>query len=293
MLKWEYTGAVTKSTRGLFGHVDRPFVLDCLFGVSLPPLMFRSRLVHCRHRLYENGTRRAAKPSLVKRFYASGATAQSSNTLRRVALWTSALGGVSIVGAYFVWPDVSRSAPTLANVALSPSHFTPVAVTSTTQCKDPNTRLMTLTVPRESMPPLQEGLFAPIWSIFIKDDDIQVERPYTPLEGIDDRGRMKFWIKRYPKGEVGRWLHSKREGDQIEVRGPLKSWPWQERKWDEIVMVSTPQYRLLHTVLIHHTDFRWNGHNTFLSTYILSTAVTDSNPYEYPLHAFALLANPG
>jgi cytochrome-b5 reductase len=78
----------------------------------------------------------------------------------------------------------------------------------------------------------------PIWSVFIKDDDIQVERPYTPLEGIDEHGRMLFWIKKYPKGEVGRWLHSKKVGDQVEFRGPLSTWPWNEDAWDEIVMVN-------------------------------------------------------
>lgn len=199
--------------------------------------MFRPHLVRCSHQLCKNETRYSVISTQVKRCYTSRTTIPPSSTGRRVALWGATLGGLSLVGAYFFWPDVSRSAPTYANVALSPTHFTPVTITGTEQCKDPSTRLMTLTVPRESILPLQEGLFAPIWSIFIKDDDIQVERPYTPLEGIDDQGRMKIWVKRYPKGEVGRWLHSKHEGDHIEIRGPLKTWPWQDQAWDEIVMV--------------------------------------------------------
>jgi len=73
--------------------------------------------------------------------------------------------------------------------------------------------------------------------VFIKDDDIQVERPYTPLEGVDEDGRMLFWIKQYEKGEVGRWLHSKKVGDTIEIRGPLKTWAWQDDTWDDVVMV--------------------------------------------------------
>lgn len=131
---------------------------------------------------------------------------------------------------------------------------------------------MTLTVPPNLLPPLHGSVFAPVWSIFIKDDDIQVERPYTPLEGIDEAGRMKFWIKRYPKGEVGRWLHSKNVGDTVEIRGPLRTWTWLENTWDEVVMVSqpyftapteeltdakisggtgiTPFYQLLHSVLL-------------------------------------------
>jgi cytochrome-b5 reductase len=82
--------------------------------------------------------------------------------------------------------------------------------------------------------------FDPIWSIFIKDDDIQVERPYTPLFGIDEKGTIKLWVKRYSRGEVGRWLHSKRAGDTIEIRGPLQTFPFREGKWDEVVMVCAP-----------------------------------------------------
>lgn len=159
-----------------------------------------------------------------------------TNKTRPVAV-LGVLGVGSLVAAYFLWPDASRAAPTYSNVALSPTHFTPVTVTASQPCKDPNTLLMTLTVPPHLLPPLHSSAFAPIWSIFIKDDDIQVERPYTPLEGIDEHGRMKFWIKRYPRGEVGRWLHTKIVGDKIEIRGPLKTWNWVHDAWDEVVMV--------------------------------------------------------
>ena len=98
---------------------------------------------------------------------------------------------------------------------------------------------MTLTVPRQSIPSMDEAAFEPIWSIYVKDDDIQVERPFTPLEGIDSEGRIKLWIKKYEKGEVARWLHSKQVGDKIEIRGPIKTWSWKENEWDEIVMVRT------------------------------------------------------
>ncbi|KAJ7086621.1 hypothetical protein C8R44DRAFT_721291 [Mycena epipterygia] len=159
--------------------------------------------------------------------------------------------GVFGAGAavYLFLPDRSRSAPTLDNASLSPSHFTRATLTSS-EPSGPNTKLLALTVHR---PPAQTHTpLAPIWSVFIKDNDIQVERPYTPLEGIDEHGRMLFWIKQYPKGEVGRWLHSKRVGDHVEFRGPLSTWAWKEDAWDEIVMISggtgiTPFYQLFHS----------------------------------------------
>lgn len=143
------------------------------------------------------------------------------------------LGGSAIVASYFLWPDASNATPTM----LSSSRFMPVTITSTEPCTDPNTRLITLRAPRQSIPTPQGGPFDPIYAIFVKDDDLQVERPFTPLEGIDSEGRMKFWIKKYDHSEVGRWLHSKMSGDAIEIRGPVKTWAWQENKWDDVIMV--------------------------------------------------------
>ncbi|KAK7695950.1 hypothetical protein QCA50_000589 [Cerrena zonata] len=164
-------------------------------------------------------------------------------------------GGVGIISAYFLWPDASRSAPTYKDATLSPSYFTPAQVLASEPCSHPDYRLITLGIPKQLVPSLEQTALSPIWSIFIKDDDIQVERPYTPLTGIDEEGRMKFWIKKYPKGEVGRWIHSKHVGDSVEIRGPLKTWPWKDGVWDEVVMVSggtgiTPFVQLLHETLL-------------------------------------------
>jgi len=101
-----------------------------------------------------------------------------------------------------------------------------------------DTRLLTLSIPRHLIP--RSSSTRPIWSIYIKDDDIQVERPYTPLEGIDEDGNIKLWVKKYPKGEVGRWLHSKKPGEHIEIRGPLQTWLHERHpdEWDDIIMVN-------------------------------------------------------
>ncbi|EGO01712.1 hypothetical protein SERLA73DRAFT_177164 [Serpula lacrymans var. lacrymans S7.3] len=176
-----------------------------------------------------------------------------SNGLRKAGPFLL-FGGIGIgIAAYFLLPDESRSAPTYRSKSLAPSHFTPTTLISTA-VSGPDTKLLTLAVPPELVPTNGRQSLAPIWSIFIKDDDIQVERQYTPLEGIDNNGHMKLWIKKYEKGEVGRWLHSKNIGDSIEIRGPLTTWPWTEDHWDEIVMISggtglAPFYQLVHNVM--------------------------------------------
>lgn len=156
---------------------------------------------------------------------------------KRVVICTVAfLAGLSF---YFVLPDPSRSAPTLEREPLSPRYFTSTTVIENDQA-GPDTKLLRLAVKPEILKATDpEGLKA-IWSVFIKDDDIQVERPYTPLYGIDEHGHMVFWIKKYPKGEVGRWLHAKQPGDKIELRAPLATWQWKDDTWDEVVMVSRP-----------------------------------------------------
>ncbi|KAJ6627565.1 hypothetical protein B0H10DRAFT_1995279 [Mycena sp. CBHHK59/15] len=129
---------------------------------------------------------------------------------------------------YLFLPDRTRSAPTLDNVSLSPSHFTRGTLTSS-KSSGPNTKLLTLTV--HGLPACDKSsLLAPIWSVYIKDDDIQVERPFTPLEGIDEHGQMLFWVKKYPKGESKTrfsLLHSSPTLADLppsEILGPLQAY---------------------------------------------------------------------
>ena len=139
---------------------------------------------------------------------------------------------------YFFLDDPSSISPTtLGSYSISPRVFT-VSKLISTELSGPNTKLLKFAAPRSFLAAQSTDGFDPIWSVYIKDDDIQVERAYTPLMGVDGDGNLLFWIKKYPKGEVGRWLHSKNPGDSIEMRGPLKAWPWKEGDYDEVVMVS-------------------------------------------------------
>lgn len=141
------------------------------------------------------------------------------------------------VGAYFLFPPAKNDLFAASEAPkLSPSRWSPVSLVSS-EITSKNTRLLTLSVPRHLLPP-KDGSLSSIWSIYVKDDDIQVERPYTPLEGIDENGHLKLWVKKYPKGEVGKWLHSKQPGESIEIRGPLATWPWKDGVWDEVIMVT-------------------------------------------------------
>lgn len=158
----------------------------------------------------------------------------------------------SAASAYLLLPSApSRAAPTLAGEPLSVNHFTPSVVLESNDATL-DTKLITLRIDPALVPPRlirrsgdavsAKRSDTPIYSLFLKHSDIQVERPYTPLECADEEGKMHFWIKKYAKGEVGRWLHAKKVGDAVELRGPELTWDWSWRQgdWDQVVMVGKP-----------------------------------------------------
>lgn len=94
-----------------------------------------------------------------------------------------------------------------------------------------------MSIPQQLLP--KDGShFAPaIHHIYIRDDDMQVERPYTPLSGIEADGKMVLWVKKYPGGEVSNWISRRRRNENVGIRGPVIQWDWRSGSWDEIIMV--------------------------------------------------------
>ena len=155
--------------------------------------------------------------------------ARSSSRLLRPALFLSGVSA-ALAASHFLLSHTEDALP------LSPSRFTPTTLVEAVDVSS-NSKLFTLSVP-PGLLPREPAAFTPIWSFFVKDSDIQVERPYTPLEGVDENGRIKLWIKKYEHGEVSRWLHSRKVGDLIEIRGPVPTWSrsWQDGHWDHVVL---------------------------------------------------------
>lgn len=189
------------------------------------------------------------RPTLA-RTYTSSLTPDPSGAPRGSARALLLTTGVLTLGvtAYLFWPNPKRGAPTRPDAPLSPTHFTPATLVSSVPA-GPSTRFITLQLPPGAWPPASArppgpaDAPAPIWSVFLKDSDLEVERAYTPLFGASPAGTLAFWIKKYPRGEVARWLHARVPGDVVELRGPMPTWPWADGRWDEIVMVRAPPPR--------------------------------------------------
>lgn len=193
---------------------------------------------------------------------ASTASSSSLKTFSRVGAALFFGAGLSGSAYLFFLSNSPEPRP------LSPFYWSTVTIESSEpSASDPSTKLITLRIPQslvasQSSDNSTSSVIHPIHSIYVKDSDIQVERPYTPLFGIapplpaqkpptsdsgEDQAHLaSFWIKKYPHGEVGRWLHSKQPGDTLEIRGPVVTLDFEKemRKggFDEVVMVRSAAF---------------------------------------------------
>ena len=71
--------------------------------------------------------------------------------------------------------------------------------------------------------------------VSVKDDSMQVQRPYTPVSIKE--GHFDLLVKRYPEGSVSPWIHSKKVGETVEIRGPVLTFPYERNSHKEIGMV--------------------------------------------------------
>jgi cytochrome-b5 reductase len=102
----------------------------------------------------------------------------------------------------------------------------------------------------------------PIWrilSLFVREPTLQIERPYTPLYAdslTGPRGAepIQLLVKRYPDGEMGKYVHSLQRGQGVGLRGPEVT--WQDTQAKHLVLLVggtgiTPAYQLITSILGH------------------------------------------
>lgn len=179
---WERKGMLRAETPELTLKQQRPQP-DC-FMLKTRNVLLRRQLRCARYTTARptSGSSLIISRRVIGLFSASAAA---------VALWT-----------LFGSEKSSNAPPTLAA-----GNFVPLRIISSSKCGTDH-KMITLAVSPEQTPEIVPK--DAIWSIYIKDDDIQVERPYTPLHGIDEKGQMVLWVKRYQTGEVSRWLMRKK-----------------------------------------------------------------------------------
>lgn len=154
---------------------------------------------------------------------------------RRLLLITSA----TLLTSYLLLHLTLTSNPSLLSPPpLSPSHFSPFTITALTPLT-PTTFLLTLTPsppspplllpfaptpPHPHTPPLRRAWHHGLWSVEIKQPQLQVARNYTPLPPLSSAdlatGTLRFLIRRVDGGEVSTYLSTLPVGATVELRGP-------------------------------------------------------------------------
>lgn len=209
--------------------------------------------------------------------------------IARHATKLAGLGAAGGLIAYLTWPSPTKAARTSASEPMAPTHFTPATLVATNSFAGPS-RLLSVTLPPATQPLKRPA--GTIWSVYIKDADLQIERPYTPLTGIDaDTGEMRFWVKRYDDGEVSRWICSRTVGDTVEVRGPVLTWSAVGVKdaFDEIVLVRGLSPHKLDGLALTCTrsGIRWNRYYAILPVPALGVWLaghfSDTSLHPHPL----------
>ena len=133
--------------------------------------------------------------------------------------------GATLSGFYYRWPEYWRNSD--SRPGLHPSTFTPLTLVS----KEPVSRtssIFTFRPEPSASVPWPHGV---IWSVQIKQPQLQIGRSYTPLpprttdelpEREDATGfnEIRLLIRREPFGEVSSYLHRLPVGTSVELRGP-------------------------------------------------------------------------
>ncbi|KAF9312913.1 NADH-cytochrome b5 reductase [Podila horticola] len=128
---------------------------------------------------------------------------------------------------------------------ISTESWTPVLLTKIIPVSN-HTSLFEFELPAPTTVPVTSA-------IYVKDDEIQAMRAYTPIhtapdwqaqqegEEGDRVSTVQLLIKRYSEGQVSRFMHSARPGQRIEMRGPVLIWPGNRQdleKYDHIGMIA-------------------------------------------------------
>lgn len=91
------------------------------------------------------------------------------------------------------------------------------------------------------------------------DDGKDIIRPYTPISTPQTVGSATFVIKSYPNGKMTQYLHHLKDGDQIEVKGPIQKYDLQPNMHKKIGLLGggtgiTPLFQILQEIASNPKD---------------------------------------
>ena len=134
-------------------------------------------------------------------------------------------GGFASAIAYKTLTDPPPALP------LNPRTFAPYTLVSREQLSSTGSiftlRPACCSAPTDGAEIYRRARLSGIWSVEVKQPQLQIARAYTPLppsnllaKGAEGESDLRFFIRRDPKGEVSGYLHKLPEGATIDLRGP-------------------------------------------------------------------------
>lgn len=183
---------------------------------------------------------------------------QPLRSQRGIPLALALASGTGILG-YLGWQWQQASEP--AQRPLSYAYFTPLTIRAIKQITS-DSSVVSLSLPSELLPNLSEypdPPSTPLQAVYIRQPELQIQRAYTPLslegfkqsKSVDADGKttehnegrsIELLVKRYKDGEVSSYVHRQGPGDQLWIRGPVRTWTLPEV--DELIFVSRSQSRI-------------------------------------------------
>ena len=130
--------------------------------------------------------------------------------------------------------------------ALNPTNFTPFILTG----KDSVSSTSSIFTLQPILISKSASIYARawekgLWSLEVKQPQLQIARAYTPLPPIDTdenepNGALRFLIREEPRGEVSRYLHKLPLGAKVDLRGPHTEYEFPDfpQHIDEVLFIA-------------------------------------------------------
>ncbi|EWC44558.1 hypothetical protein DRE_06639 [Drechslerella stenobrocha 248] len=175
--------------------------------------------------------RPSAAPRLIRAY--SYSTASPPSSPRRRPLAISVVSAASLFAGYIGYTYL----PSEPTTPINPYTFTPYILTARTALS-PSSALLTLAPQHAPSPPTPAHFWptiraAGLWSVQVKQPQLQIQREYTPLPPIDgknpaDSDELRLFVRAVPAGEVSGYLLAQTLGDTVYLRGPVVTYAWPE-----------------------------------------------------------------
>ena len=144
-------------------------------------------------------------------------SAQRLGGPRALAATALFLGAGAIIWAFVFSGSTARNSPS------NPGIFAPFTIISKQLASSTSSIFVLESSSLRSSDDFSDAWKKGIWSVQVKQPQLQIGRSYTPLpptQKAELTGKLRFLIRQEPQGEVSTYLHKLPIGATIELRGP-------------------------------------------------------------------------